>query len=408
MEPKNYGLKFDEFDPNHYFLGGGFLGTKEILPSGDWSVFCPLPEYQSRPTFDTQACARFGTLNALEMLFSFVLKEDKQFSDRFLSIVAGASRNGDSPQNVIEAARKIGLIDEADLPFDSSIDNLDKFYSPNPMSGNLLYRAKEFLKQYSIGHEWVYPVGHDQTIDEQNAMIATALKRSPVGASVSAWHDDGNGGYDQQWVENHWCVIIADLGDYWKIYDSYDNIIKKYSKKSKITMAKLYTVSRNVIEPSAFSKFWDWVVSLVNKETTVTTVQPVAPIEQVKKSDLTIGVFCLAIQNYEGYKIGTRSYRNCNPGNLKYRQGMYLAVGQDKDGFAIFKTYKDGFLALTEKIRKACIGESTVYSPDDTILTFFQKYAPSWDKNNPDAYAKYVASKLKVNYQTFKIKELIA
>lgn len=417
---KNYGLKFDAFDPNHFHLGGGFLGTAEINPNADWTNFAPTNELQAKNGIDTQACVRFGTINALEVLFSFCLKEDKNFSDRFLSIVAGASRTGDSPQNVAEAVRKIGLVDDIDLPFSDDINTLDKYYSPNPMTSSLLKKAKEFLTKYSIGHEWVYPVGHNQTIDEQNTLIQEALKRSPVGASVSAWHSDGNGGFDQAWGENHWVIFLKDLGGFWKVYDSYDDTIKRYSKKSKISMAKIYTVSKLTVDnqETFFNKFWNWVMSIVNKETTETTVKPVEV--PVKKSDVTIGIFCMGIQQYEGYYLpgetgrdgkvyldGSRSYRNCNPGNLKYINNMYLTIGHDSAGFAKFASYKDGFTALKNKVFKACNGESSVYFPNDTILQFFQKYAPTSDGNYPEKYAKFVADKLGVDV-SFQIKNLIA
>lgn len=419
MDIKNYGLKFDEYKEGDYFLGGGFLGTKEILPSGDWTPFCPIAEYQNKG-FETNACTRYGTLNALEILFSFVLKEDKNFSDRYLSIVAGGSRNGDTPNNIGKAMTTKGLVDEIDLPNDNSIDSNDKFYSPDPMTSDLLVKGREFLENYSIGHEWVFTPGKIQSIEEQNNIITEALKRSPVGLSVSAWSSDGKGGFDQKWPENHWCVIVKrENEDYWKIYDSYDKIFKLYSTKSKITMAKIYTVAKKSQEDkeTIFTKFINWVLSIINKEVTTDTVKPI--VEPVKKSDITIGIFCLAIQEFEGYvkpgekgrdgKIypyGSRSYRNCNPGNLKYVNNMYLTVGQDQDGFAKFKSYQDGFMALSNKIKKACNGESTVYKPDDTILEFFQKYAPTYDGNYPEKYAKFVADKLKVGI-SFKIKNLI-
>jgi hypothetical protein len=410
---KKYGLKFDTFSEKDYFLGGGFLGTTEINPNGDWTLFCPLPEYQNLNGIDTQGCVREGTENGLEVLFSFVLHEDKNFSGRFLCIVDKSGRNGASPQTVIETIRKIGLVDEVDLPFSDDINTLDKYYSPDPMTSSLLKKAKEFLKQYEIGHEWVYPIGTNQTIEQQNSLITSALKRSPVGASVSAWHEDGKGGFDQAWTENHWVIFVKDLGEYWSVYDSYDKVFKKYSKQSKITMAKIYTVKKLVVEDSAtiFTKFWNWLFNFISKQTTETTVKIVEPInietkEPIKKSDITIGLFCLKIQSYEGYYEGSRSFRNLNPGNLKFRQGMLLAIGQDSAGFAKFATYKDGFMALTNKIRNACEGKSTVYFPDDTILQFFQKYAPAFDNNRPDRYAKYVADGLGVD-TSFKIKYLL-
>ena len=421
---KKYGLKFDTFSEKDYFLGGGFLGTKEINPNGDWTLFCPLPEYQSKLNFDTQDCTIFGTNNALEILFSFIFHEDINLSERFTAIVTGALRNGNSPQTIIESIRSVhGAIYETELPFDDSIDTLDKFFSPNPMSKNLLNKAKEFLKQYEIGHEWVYPIGTTQTIEQQNALITQALKRSPIGASVSAWHEDGKGGYDQAWTENHWVIFVKDLGTYWSVYDSYDKVFKKYSKKSKITMAKIYTIKKLEIEDSTtiFTKFWNWIMNILNKEITEETVKTIeVPVTKTDMNQIKIGLFCLGIQEYEGYvkpgekgrdgkiyTVGSRSFKNCNPGNLKYRSDMLLAIGQDSAGFARFATYKDGFMALNNKVKNACEGKSSVYFPEDTILKFFQKYAPTSDGNYPEIYAKFVANKLGVK-TSFQIKNLIA
>lgn len=419
---KNYGLKFDEFSADHYFLGGGFLGTKEINPNGDWTAFTPLPEYQNVNGFETQACTIFATLNCLEILASFVLHEDWNKSDRFLAIISGASKSGNSPQIVIEQARKLGIIDDTEMPFDKNIATEDMFYSPNPMTQNYFNKAKDFLKNYQIGHEWVYPIGQVKDIKEQQALITQALKRSPVGMSVSAWHDDGKGGYDQQWSENHWVCCISEEKDYYHIYDSYDQCMKKYSKNSKITMAKIYTIKKLTVEDkeSAFTKLINWIMSMISKETTPTTVKPITPVNnetkvEVKKSDLKIGIFCLALQKTEGFFApgpafpkGSRSWRNNNPGCLALRDAMGLTTKTDDIGLAVFATYKDGFMALKNKIQNICEGKSTRYSPEDSILKFCQTYSPSSVPGNyPENKAKIIAKELGVDI-TFKIKNLIA
>lgn len=115
--------------------------------------------------------------------------------------------------------------------------------------------------------------------------------------------------------------------------------------------------------------------------------------------------WALAIQSHEGYYKGSRSYRNKNPGNLKFC-GQRLATGQDANNFAIFKTYEDGFMTLVNQLRYACIGKSAVYSPNDTLYSFFQKFAPATDNNNPKIYAEVVAHNLMVD-PNISIKKLI-
>jgi hypothetical protein len=109
------------------------------------------------------------------------------------------------------------------------------------------------------------------------------------------------------------------------------------------------------------------------------------------------------------FPIGTRSFRNNNPGNIKY--GSFAescgATGKDDNGFAKFDSYLDGFNALKALINNAATGKSSIYKPTMTLDQFFSKYAPSSDGNDPSAYARTVARKLGVDYKVFQIKELV-
>lgn len=112
-----------------------------------------------------------------------------------------------------------------------------------------------------------------------------------------------------------------------------------------------------------------------------------------------------AIKIHEGWFKGSRSQRNNNPGNLRFA-GQPGVTAQDNKGFAIFKTYEDGFAALCRLITNARDGKSKVYKPEMTLLEFFGVYAPSFDHNDPNAYAKFVAQKIKCSID-FKIKDLV-
>ena len=136
----------------------------------------------------------------------------------------------------------------------------------------------------------------------------------------------------------------------------------------------------------------------------------------VNKKELVITKFATAIKEYEGYSApcpkypkGTRSWRNNNPGNVKIAtqyEKQNFSIGNDPGGFDIFKTYDAGFDFLKRMIRNAIDGKSQVYFPNDTILSFIEKYAPSGDGNVPTAYALYISQKLGVGPQT-KLKDLI-
>lgn len=83
-----------------------------------------------------------------------------------------------------------------------------------------------------------------------------------------------------------------------------------------------------------------------------------------------------------------------NPGNIRFVIGTWmakLAVGE-KNGFCVFKDYATGYAVLKQFFTNAATGKSEIYHPTDTLIQFYEKYAPSSDNNNPIAYASFVAS----------------
>lgn len=117
-------------------------------------------------------------------------------------------------------------------------------------------------------------------------------------------------------------------------------------------------------------------------------------------------IFCRAIQEHEGWFPGSRSWRNHNPGNLRY-VGQKTATGKDDKNFAIFPDYQTGIEELENMIFRAATGLSRVYSPEMTFYEFFEVYAPASDHNFPKTYAEAVAEKVGVPAKT-KIKDLVS
>lgn len=111
-----------------------------------------------------------------------------------------------------------------------------------------------------------------------------------------------------------------------------------------------------------------------------------------------------AIQKHEGWYPGSRSYRNNNPGNIKYI-GQKRAIGSDGT-FCIFATYADGRQELMDLLTRAASGKSSYYRPEMTLRQFYAVYAPSSDNNNPDAYALAVAKSMGISVDT-QIKNIL-
>lgn len=103
--------------------------------------------------------------------------------------------------------------------------------------------------------------------------------------------------------------------------------------------------------------------------------------------------FADAIMTYEGWRPGSRSYRNRNPGNLR---SSPLATSTDGAGYAIFPSLSVGYMALCQDISDKAEGKTaTGLGPSSNLLDFFNVYAPSGDANTPIQYAYFVAARLK-------------
>jgi hypothetical protein len=108
-----------------------------------------------------------------------------------------------------------------------------------------------------------------------------------------------------------------------------------------------------------------------------------------------------AIQEFEGYIPGSKSYRNNNPGNLRFTgyTSSLGAMGKDPTGFAVFGTYQEGYDALNQFLSDAKSGKLISYRVEMSLNEFFEVYAPSSDNNAPEVYASFVAKRIGVSVE---------
>lgn len=110
-----------------------------------------------------------------------------------------------------------------------------------------------------------------------------------------------------------------------------------------------------------------------------------------------------AIGWHEGWKPGSRAYRNNNPGNLR-RSPMetgHVGSWETADRFATFDTPAQGWSALIYDLQCKATGKTAAWhdadkdgvkdsgeelTPSDTLAEFFRVYAPAEDANNPASY----------------------
>lgn len=86
--------------------------------------------------------------------------------------------------------------------------------------------------------------------------------------------------------------------------------------------------------------------------------------------------------------LGSRAWRNRNPGNLRPMPGLLVDV--DANGYRKFASMSDGWLALVNDIKAKLAGSHNL-TDDSTLRQFFDIYAPSDDDNDPNKYARQVA-----------------
>ena len=420
-EIKNYGFIAPVITPDNYVLGGYSKIKGQIInPSGNWIPYLPVVEPQSKRGIETQACASYGTLNALETLFKFIFGLIVNYSDRALAKASETDpERGNDPNKVAETVRKLfGCVVEATWPFKDGM-TLQEYYAE--LSGYIIEEGRKWIGEWSFGHEWVFQGG---TLKYKQEQLLEALKRSPVGVSVLAWQMGDKGMYVKPVgaPDTHWCLLVnAVQGEYWEVFDSYDTFIKKLEWDYDFGFAKVYYISKAVAKLSIMAQIMAQIVAAIAKIVPILSLliskkkEELAPLPidadpppPVKveplpaRTESKIEAWAKAIQKEEGWFSGSRSFRNNNPGNMKasnlvrsfgseFFVGGYLQA--DKDGFAVFDTYTSGFKALCEFLTFAAKDELKDYHNDRTLLLFTKKYALPPNDN----YAKGVANALKVD-----------
>jgi len=85
----------------------------------------------------------------------------------------------------------------------------------------------------------------------------------------------------------------------------------------------------------------------------------------------------------------SKSYRNSNPGNIRFGKWAAARGASDNDGFARWATAIEGTAALL-----ALLAGGGYRNLD--LVRVFERYAPSADNNRPREYAAYVAQQARV------------
>ncbi len=164
--------------------------------SGDWSAYVPNGENQYSTQTDSMACVSFSFLNVLETQIKYLLKQDIDFSDRFLAKQSGTTIHGNTLGAVADTFRQYGCPLEADYP---KPDNFtwDEFYATIPTE---VYQK---CLKYDVSYEWI-----ETTVDS----LQYNLKHAPI----------------QLVIPGHAVCGIYEDKDIFKFFDTYSPYIKEH------------------------------------------------------------------------------------------------------------------------------------------------------------------------------------
>lgn len=244
----NYkGLIIKPLSPTDYKFGS--LGDAPINPGGHWGSWLPYAENQVINGVEPCDCIANGTLNAVEIMSKFQYQDMTEWSKRYLAQSSGTYPPGNDPATVAQTLRKKGVVSETLWPTDTSITTLAQFYQEPP--GLMTTLALDFIDQYDFSYEFLTSLTPDA--------LKAALEYSPLGVGVYAWQVDPVSGLyvnpNGLPAEHFVCLYDYLEGEYWLIFDSYDQNVKRLVWNFPFALAMRFSLLNQIQNPSAWQKF---------------------------------------------------------------------------------------------------------------------------------------------------------
>jgi len=232
----NYGLLQENIAPKDWIVGAmtPLEGVDVLQEDGQWDEFLPTREVQNTG-FDNWSCVSYSLLNCLETLLKRKTGVEYNFSDRFVSAGSGTTvGTGNYLSTVFDFVRKNGLVSE-ELYADALIK--DEYFKT--ISQEIYNNGLEILNDYKFSREWIYP--YNDFLED--------LKQSPLQVTVKGIKSDGEDVVSPTGKHNHAVMLYGYVKDeYWKIFDSYDNICKKYAWDYQFGSILKPTINNNIME----------------------------------------------------------------------------------------------------------------------------------------------------------------
>lgn len=121
----------------------------------------------------------------------YITANGVEFSDRFIAIKSGTTREGNSMKAPLEAIRKHGLIPKMLLPRDPSM-TFEQYHDPRRITPNMEKIGQEFLSRFTINYEKVFELHYEELLREDLLNFAGFAWPDPVDGIYPKVPNDPN------------------------------------------------------------------------------------------------------------------------------------------------------------------------------------------------------------------------
>lgn len=218
----NNGLRLDleaaEQDGSEKVFGALSQPGIANIPAEQREMYLPGGEKQYA-TEDSQSCVSFAICNALEMQFTWLVKNNKlsapnltwlqengyitpegraEFSDRWIAIKSNTTKTGNSLIAPLRAVREFGMIPDSLFPAPTDF-TFDQYHDKTKLTQKMSEMGKGFKERFEVNYEQV-----------KSSHMAEALKDDPLVVAAYGWPFPENGVYPpSDYPFNHAFILYA-------------------------------------------------------------------------------------------------------------------------------------------------------------------------------------------------------
>jgi len=178
-----------------------------VIPQAERENYLPIGENQFGAE-DFMDCATRAPVQKIDMDLDYLYdnnlltQENKNFFDengyrvngqfacskRFIAILSGTTRSGNSLKAPVDAIHKYGLIPESMLPQRSDM-TFDEYHRASDITQKMKDLGQEFLKRFPINYEQVPLVRLPKLVEDEGAIVALYAWPQPINGIYPAVPD---------------------------------------------------------------------------------------------------------------------------------------------------------------------------------------------------------------------------